>query len=111
MLYIYEHWVIELVSKSINSCKRQAADIVTRWFENESVQHSRKNLKFHWFAWSPYKKGFQCMVRSTTYENLYFEVIVNFKTGEESCTAFVRTQHFVGFKDPLPDFVISEEEE
>lgn len=74
-------------------CENEAIDFVYKYFKNNKVSISKNSIRTIWLAFIP--RGYRCMMNSSEYENLFFEIIRNVKTGEYNIHCFERFEYVV----------------
>lgn len=74
-------------------CVREAIDETLSWYRNNKLGIDPQSIKIVWFGYT--KKGYRCMTTSTMYQNNFFEIIKNMKTGEMICMVLQQTECIV----------------
>lgn len=76
------------------SGEKEAIDIVYKWYRDSHRKIDRDQIYVVWFAFIGYS-GFKCMVTSHEYNDYFFEITINKRTGEMRCDCFKRFEYIV----------------
>lgn len=71
----------------------EAKGIAYEWLQNEFLIVNHKQIFVKWFSFVPH--GYKCMVGSTQYDDIFFEITKNHVNGEVICNVYTRRGYFV----------------
>lgn len=74
-------------------CENKAKEVVLDWFKQKNLSINPETIYVVWFAFL--RNGFKCMITSHMYNNNFFEVTINKKTGEMYYSCFERFEYVV----------------